>query len=254
MNYKSISSREAVMMSLLEESDLPTFSVDDIARLSGWERGRIYNTLASLSRKGHITRVMRGQYTMSERISENIFQICTDLVRPSYISFWTAMSRYGFTEQQVRKIQLVSTKQVEAIEIGNFGVEIITLKPPRFFGYVREDGFVIAEREKALIDSLFRPDLCGGLDEFTKCLENAWDEIDEERLVQYAIRFDNRSLISRLGYLIEELGLRVHDIGRLADERSRSYVLLDLEGERRGDHSRRWRVVVNHEIRREMIA
>jgi len=253
MNYTSVSPNEAFILSLVEKGGLPTFGVNDIVRLSGWDRGRIHNTLASLLRKGHLTRVSRGRYTLTDGIVENIFQISTDLVKPSYISFWTALSHYGFTEQQVRKIQLVSTKQIGKINIGNFGVEIITLKSSRFFGYVRADGFVIAEPEKALMDSLFRPDLCGGLDEFAKCLEHAWNGLDESKLAQYAIRFDNRSVISRLGYLIETLDLETREIRRLLNERSKSYVSLDLEAKGSGEYDRRWRVIVNHKIDRERI-
>ncbi|NYT12838.1 MAG: hypothetical protein GKC03_09900 [Methanomassiliicoccales archaeon] len=190
---------------------------------------------------------------MTENITENIFQISTDLVKPSYISFWTALSHYGFTEQQVRNIQLVSTKQIGKMTIGDFRVEVITLKPSHYFGYVRADGFVIAEPEKALIDALSRPDLCGGLDEFTKCLEQAWTGLEESKLLHYAIRFDNRSLISRLGHLIEALGLETREIGRLLGKRSRSYVPLDSKAKGSGEYDKVWRVIVNHKIERQRI-
>jgi predicted transcriptional regulator of viral defense system len=253
MNYSSVSSNEAFMLSLVKKGGFTTFGVSDIAHLSGWDRSRIHNTLASLLRKGTVIRVRRGRYALTENITENILQISTDLVKPSYISFWTALSHYGFTEQQVRNVQLVSTKQLGKITIGDYGVEIITLKSSRFFGYVRTEGFVIAEPEKALIDSLFRPDLCGGLDEFAKCLEYAWIGLEESKLVQYAIGFDNKSLISRLGHLIETLELETREIDGLLSERSRSYVSLDPEAKRLGEYDRRWRVIVNHKIDRERI-
>ncbi len=253
MNYTNISTNEALVLSLVERNGLPTFGIDIIAHLSGWGRDRIHNTLASLLRKGYVTRVNRGRYTLTDAISESIFQISSDLVKPSYISFWTALSHYGFTEQQVKTIQLVSTKQIGNKSIGNFKVENITLKPYRFYGYLRQNGFVIAEPEKALVDSLFRTDLCGGLDEFTKCLSSAWMEIEEEKLVRYAIQFGNRSLLSRLGYLIEKLDLESSGVDSLLKERSRSYVTLDLEWERVGEYDSRWRVVVNHSIDLERI-
>lgn len=114
-----------------------------------------------ITEKGVITRVKRGRYTPTETIFENIFRVSTDMVSPSYISFWTALSHYGFTEQQVRMVQLISIKQTGGFYVGHFRVEIITFKSSRFFGYRGTDGFVIAEPEKVLIDSLFRPDLCG---------------------------------------------------------------------------------------------
>jgi predicted transcriptional regulator of viral defense system len=253
MNYTGTSANEAFLLSLVKKRNLPVFGVREIVYLSGWDRSRTYNTLASLVRKGVITRIKRDGYALTEGLGENIFRIGTELVKPSYISFWTALSYYGFTEQQVKKIQLVSTKQFGALAAGDFGLEIVTLKASRFYGYRKTEGFVIAEPEKALIDSLFRPDMCGGLDEFAKCLKNAWPGLDQKKLVEYAIRFGNKSVVSRAGHLIEGLGLETGELERLLAARSSSFVSLDPEAARIGEYDKKWRVIVNREIDREEI-
>jgi predicted transcriptional regulator of viral defense system len=253
MNYTGTSANEAFLLSLVEKRNLPVFGVREIVYLSGWDRSRTHNTLASLLRKGVTTRIKRDGYALTEGLSENIFRIATELVKPSYISFWTALSYYGFTEQQVKKIQLVSTKQFGALAAGDFGLEIVTLKASRFYGYKRTERFVIAEPEKALIDSLFRLDMCGGLDELVKCLRNAWPDLDKRRLVEYAIRFGNKSVVSRAGHLIERHGLETGELDRLLAARSSPFVPLDPEAARIGKYDRKWRVIVNREIDREEI-
>lgn len=253
MNYTGTSANETFLLSLIEKKNLPVFGVREISHLSGWNKSRIHNTLASLARKGVITRIKRDGYALSEELSGDIFRIATELVKPSYISYWTALSYYGFTEQQVKKIQLVSTKQFGSLIAGDFGLEIVTLKASRFYGYKKTEGFVIAEPEKALVDSLSRLDMCGGLSEFAKCLKNAWPGLDEKKLVEYAIRFGNRSVVSRAGHIIERLGLETGGLERLLAIRSSSFVLLDPEAARISKYDRKWRVIVNREIDREEI-
>ena len=253
MNHSSVSSKEAALLSLVEDSGLSVLCVSELARIGPWEGSRLHNTLASLLRKGLIRRIKRGSYAMTSDLNEKVLGIATEVVKPSYISFWTALSQHGFTEQQLMQVQLVSTRQVAPLRIGDFGVEIVALKPYRFYGYEKTKGFVIAEPEKALIDSLFRPDLCGGLNEVVKCLKNAWPSLDQDVLVDYALRFKNRALISRAGHLIESLGLELPGSERLLDARSPSLVPLDPKAERVGEYDRKWGVMVNHSIKMEVI-
>ena len=61
--------------------------------------------------------------------------------------------------------------------------------------------------ERTLLDALRRPDLCGGVLEAFGAWRRARSDIDIDRLVHYAERFDNQILRQRVGYLIEALGL-----------------------------------------------
>jgi len=241
-----MSTQEAILLSLVEDSGFVVFGFIDLVKISNWPRTRIHNTLASLIRKGVLTRIKRGNYALTKDLNAKTLEIATELVKPSYISFWTALSHYGFTEQQVMNVQVVSPKQSRPIAIGDTQVEVVAFRPYRFFGYQKMDGFVIAEPEKALIDSLFRMDLSGGLDEFARCLINAWPSLDHEKLVDYAVRFKNRSLVSRLGYLIERLGLGDRASDLLHSARSLSYVPLDPSRNRTALRDGRWRVSENH--------
>jgi predicted transcriptional regulator of viral defense system len=249
---QGISSNEALLLKIVENSRLIVFGPEEIVELGAWNRTAANNALSSLCRKGIIVRIKRGSYALERDMRESRFSIATELVKPSYISFWTALSDYGFTEQQVSSIQLVSTKQVPDFKIGDVGVEVVALKPARFYGYVRNKDAVMAEPEKALVDALFRPDLCGGVQEVAKCLRNAWPQIDEEILTEYTLRFENRALNSRIGYLIERLGLKWSGAYRLLAKRS--LALVPLEGSsRKGRAVARWRVIENIEIAEEDV-
>jgi predicted transcriptional regulator of viral defense system len=64
---------------------------------------------------------------------------------------------------------------------------------------------IVADEAKAIVDSLDLPDYAGGLGEIAKALRAALETVDVDTLVQYANRMEDKSLGSRLGYLLETL-------------------------------------------------
>ena len=249
MNYKTISKNEAQLLETIRAEGLLTFGVDEIEALTNWKKTRIYNTLSTLTKKGHLVQIKRNTYTLEDEFFDKTFEVVTDAVKPSYLSFWTALSYYGFTEQQVNTIQLVSTKQIKELKVKNRNITITTFKPSRFFGYDNSEGFILAEKEKALVDSLYQLKKCGGFEEYIKCLKNGYQELDKQKYTDYLLRFDNRSLISRTGFILERLNIAKEDIlKKLEEHRSKSYVLLDPNGAKVQEHDGRWNVKVNREV------
>lgn len=247
--YSSLSKNEAKILGSVRSADLLVFGVKEIETISDLTKTSIHNTLSNLVRKGHIVRIKRDTYALEDVFFDSTFKIMTEAVKPSYISFWTALSYYGFTEQQVQTIQLISTKQFDDLKVRNKKVEISTFDPNKFFGYVDIHGMIIAEREKALIDSLYMMHRCGGLEEYVKCLKNGFNEVDENRLERYIIRFRNKTLISRIGFLLDELGFtdRV-SLDKLNKYISKSYVLLDPQGSAIEGHNSRWNIKINRDM------
>jgi len=154
----------------------------------------------------------------------------------------------------VRPVQLVSTKQLDDFTVGPHRIEVATLRPNGFYGYKRVERFVVAEGEKALVDSLYMPDRCGGLNEFAKCLRNSWDQLDLKKLARYTVRFGNRSLVSRMGYLAEALGLQDRGfVKELTRRRSRVFVKLSPGDRTILGHDSKWNIKINHEIEMESV-
>ena len=254
IDYTSKSKGEAHLLAKIEKADLKVFGVEEARTLTQWKDTKIHNTLRSLQKKGRIIRVKRNCYAPERIISENLFAIATESIKPSYISFWTALSYFGFTEQQVPMVQLVSTKQVAERKIRQHRIQVTTFKPKMFYGYKRIEGAVLAEKEKALVDSMYLPEKCGGLDEFTKCLINSWGQINHKKLRKYTIQFDNSSLVSRMGYLIETLELeKERFLKRLIPHKSKGYILLSPGNHRILSHNSKWKIIVNHKVKMEEI-
>ncbi|MBU0662071.1 hypothetical protein KKH30_01340 [Candidatus Micrarchaeota archaeon] len=250
IGYKGISPLENALLSAVSPSGMPVFGAREARRLTGFGGATVNNLLASLVRKRLVLRLMRDKYCIADTLPEKNFAVAAAAFAPSYVSFWSALSLHGFTEQQPRAVQLASVKQFKPVKFGGISIHAITLKPRNFFGYSNERGFPLALKEKALIDSAVDFENAGGFAEFAKCLGNAWGELDKGRFVEFLLRMGNRSLNSRIGWLISELRLPLGKAlaEKIRRKRSTGFVRLNPfkpAGGRPRKYGREWNIIIN---------
>ena len=241
--YKSLSRHEATLLNAIEPFLL--CSVADIRKVTGWEQATIRNTLFSLKKKKVLVVMRKGQYVLAEKVAENVFALATLANQPSYVSFWTACSYYGLTEQQVKMTQLVSTKQYPLTQFEHFRIETTTFQPSRFYGYQRSGNFAITEQEKLIVDCLYKPENAGGIGEFQKCLRAAWPTVNQQKLKEYILKFRNKAVGARLGYLLEELRLSNKLVRFLHQQLPQGYTRLNPRRKPTDHYNHRWRIIIN---------
>lgn len=154
-----------------------------------------YTKLYRLSRKGLITKIIKGKYTLTREI----YAIATNIHNPSYLSFWSCSQYKGYTEQMLNTIQVATTKRYKKIRFDSYNIEFIKVKS--IFGYDRIGDMFIAEDERLLIDALSSEKHMGNFDEIEKTFINT--EIDIEKIISYLKRINSNSLIKRTGYMLE---------------------------------------------------
>jgi len=243
----SISPQEYELIQKVVSSGLTVFSPDDVSRLLGWGKERAYRVIHNLKKKG-IATSLQGKYVISPMFHEyNPLVVASCVVWPSYISFWTALNFYKFTEQLPRTIFVATTRQKKKLEFDGNRVRFVQISGKRFFGYQEINGIIIAEKEKAFLDSLLLSRYSGGITEISKCLRNAWDELDKEKLVQYSLKMGNKSLVKRLGYLIQSNNLRISEelLYTLKKSIGKGYSKLDPQPEKRGNRDDEWQLILN---------
>ncbi|MBI2151372.1 hypothetical protein HYU21_01450 [Candidatus Woesearchaeota archaeon] len=241
--YNSLSTREAELLNLIES--LLLISLKQVQRLTGWNAFSIKNAFHSLKNKNILTHLERNSYILTEKIPENIFSLACVIRSPSYISFWTACSYYGYTEQLPKTIQLVSIKQFPSLKVGEYTLETTTFQSKNFFGYKKINNFAIAEKEKLLIEILYKPEKAGGLSEVKKCLNNMWAEINPVVLLEYLHRFNNRSCFARLGYLLEEIKITNKITKELEKNLPIGFVKLNSQKKASNKYNQKWRININ---------
>ena len=233
---------------LLHQLNLFYFTPSLLANLLSLKQRQTYRLVARLKDEGLVDEVEKGKYLLlglePERVLSNPIFIASHLVTPAYVSYWSALHYYGFTEQVPLTTFVATTKRKRPVSFRDFRFRFVRIKPHKFFGYRREMlgdlPVVVADEAKAIVDSLDLPHYAGGITEISKALQAALETVDVTTLVRYANRMKDKSLGSRLGYLLETLG---HPAEGLIS--SISPIKLDPSRPRTGRTDSRWQVVAN---------
>jgi predicted transcriptional regulator of viral defense system len=221
------------------------------ATLSSWlavDRATAYRLIARMRSAGLVLEVERGKYLLlglqPEHVLSNPLFIANHLVTPSYISYWSALHFHGFTTQVPREVFCATTKKKRPVIFHGQTFRYVTLQPRKFFGYRRETlgdlPVLIADEAKAVVDSLDQSRYAGGILEVGQALYRALPELDVKLLIEYAVRMEDKTLASRLGFWLEMFGQRVDGLPA-----SPGPVALDPTRPRTGTTDARWKVIIN---------
>ena len=128
------------------------YTITDILALSAYSKESIYVILNRLVKQGELIRLTSGIYVLPERYGE-IERIANALYFPSYLSFETALAKYGVISQIPYTLMLATPLKTKNLQARDYEIEYRKIKNDLYFGYTtNEDGTLIATPEKALFD------------------------------------------------------------------------------------------------------
>lgn len=231
----------------------PIFTFEDAEKVSGLKRESLRVLLSRMEKEGWIERIERGKYLIIPLGAEkgkhtvNEFVIASALIEPAVISYWSALNYHGLTEQIPATVFIQSSARKNRQELEVFGVryKIVRVNEEKLFGtdkiWIDDTQVLITDPEKTIVDCLEKPKYCGGIVEVAKALE---EDIDLEKVLEYAARQGNSAVFKRLGYLCEQLGIPVE----IPEEYlAKGYPPLDPSVKTKGHLNRRWRLLDNLE-------
>lgn len=242
----------------------------DRARELGEEIGLggsyLRQALHYLARDGWIVRLRRGLYALSSTVPGvspvHEFEIAMALVEPAAISHWSALHHHGLTDQVPRSVFVLTTTKASVprerntspgrrsagYRVGATTYRFVQVKPERYFGveteWVGDARVSFTDPERTLLDGLARPRYCGDSAEVLHAFRMRGEDLDLERLVDYALRLDVAT-VKRLGWVLERQGVEPKDLLRLSEVPIKGYRPLDPTGPRRGPCDARWMIQVN---------
>jgi len=222
----------------LKKNNFVAFKIRDLCLLLEIDKIKAYNLVKSLKKKNAINKIKNGLFAFSDA---DEFVLATAVHYPSYISFWSALNYYKFTDNLPAKIFIATTKYSK--EINNF--KYIILSKKRFFGYTKTGEIVIAEKEKAIVDSLLFPRYSGGIKEIIKCVKSGLKELNIKRLIDYAIKTESKAVLRRLGFILENFKYRGRYIKEIRKKIGKGYELLDPSLNRKNNLNRKWLLDIN---------
>lgn len=114
----------------------------------------LYKIIARLVKSKVLERIERDKYMLSgDQIDP--FLAANLLYSPSYISLESALNYHGILSQFPSMVTSITTKKPvsKKNKIGEF--DYASLQKKLFFGWVKKDGYLLAEPEKALLDQIY---------------------------------------------------------------------------------------------------
>jgi predicted transcriptional regulator of viral defense system len=148
------------IMVFIRKLGRPVFTTHELIGASGKSPSTTVQSLNRLVEQGLLIKIYRGVWAEARDKRVSVFEVipCLFPRQRVYVSFISALHLYGILEQIPQVITLASTAHTRIIrtQAGVFSVHQID--PAIFDGfdwYKGEGNFLIAEPEKALIDSLY---------------------------------------------------------------------------------------------------
>ncbi len=138
----------------LKEINRPFYSISDIEKITDSNRDALYVKLNRWVKMGILERIGKGLYIPGGEKIE-IEKIAMELYPPCYLSFESALSRYGVLNLIPYTITFATTRKTKRWIIGKRELLFRKIKKDLFWGYGVQGKIYIASPEKAFVDQVY---------------------------------------------------------------------------------------------------
>lgn len=137
------------------ESSIQLFTLKTLRELLDIDKsGSLFKIVNRLLESGVLIKIERNKYVL-KKYSYSEFALANFIYEPSYVSFETALSYYGILSQFPYEITSATLGQTRSKEFNGKEYGYYHLKKSLFWGYIKENNYLIADKEKALADQLY---------------------------------------------------------------------------------------------------
>ncbi|MGB3340348.1 MAG: hypothetical protein WBB37_02570 [bacterium] len=153
-------SSKKTVLSYIKQLRRSIFTTAELTQLSGKSTSTVVQALNHLQEQNIIFKIYRGIWANAADERFNAFAVAPFLVgqHRAYISFISALHLHGIIEQIPRVIMVASTSHTRTIKTSVATYQIHRIHPLFFRGFILDKAtrdFLVAEPEKALVDSLY---------------------------------------------------------------------------------------------------
>lgn len=211
----------------------PLFTLNQLSLITNYKKSYLKVLVNRLVKKKILFKIERGKYT----VYSDPLIFSSHIVQPSYLTLWTALRFYDLTTQLPREIFVAYKRRKKTINFQKTKINFVCLAPWGF-GKKNYQGLEIfvAEKEKLFLDIL-----AAGITPWSE-IDELMEKIDDKKLIEYALKTKNKSLIKRAGFILEEYGCRADKLGKFVDN---NYVYLVKKGRKRGKKNKKWKIIDN---------
>lgn len=259
-SLKTLGPQAANLVMMLHERSRAVFRLKDVRDITGLSEASARSFVRKLVGRGVAARLKPGLYILvpfelgrERHYTGNPLVVAREIMHGQdyYLSHATAMEIHGMTTQP--QLVVMVTTPVPRRSLTALGVEFRFVRCQRrhLFGLTehwvtKQEKVRLSDLERTIIDGLKQPEHCGGLTEVAKGLWMRRQDMNIDRLVQYARRIGVGAVVRRLGFLLETHEMAGSpDLDRLSKGLTATYVRLDPILPAEGKRLRRWHLQLN---------
>lgn len=220
-SLKTVGPRTARLITRLYDRNQLVFDLPTAAELMETDRARARSVLHAAARRGLVTRVQRGLYNLvpfelgsATTHMQNRYELAAALMgsRPHFLSHASALDLHHLATQPSFAVYVSTPYHLANRNLAGSDLHFVTIPADRMFGVISRDlgegrRVRVSDIERTLIDGLTMPEHCGGIVEVAKAFATAQSRLSLDKLLAYAHELRRGSVVRRLGFVLETLGL-----------------------------------------------
>jgi predicted transcriptional regulator of viral defense system len=258
---KGIDTPNRALLDELVRSVHGPFTPAEAGRLLATDTVRARKLLAYLAARGWLSRIRSGLYTTvplgastPAQWREDPWIVAATSFAPCYIAGWSAAEHWHLTEQIFRDIMVITAAPIRRAHI--------TIQDTPFLLHHRKESYhfglavvwraqtrvQVSDPTRTVIDILDNPAMGGGIVHVAEILHDylKGEHRDDDKIITYADRLGNRTVMKRLGYLLEMFHIDATALMKAClDRRSAGLAKLDPSSNIPGRITKRWGLRVN---------
>lgn len=138
----------------LEKINRPFYTIGDLEKITCLSRSSLYVFLNRWVKAGILKRPLSGIYVPFDK-EISVLKIASEAYVPNYLSFESALSRYGILSLVPYTHTFATTRKTKTYIIADTEVIYRKIKKALYFGYEEKEGIYMAFPEKAFLDQIY---------------------------------------------------------------------------------------------------
>ena len=173
----------AIITKKIYDSGLEVFTTKTLEDILGFpKKSSLFSWLERLVKNRVLEKIERGKFILTEA-EVNAFKLANFIYSPSYVSLESALNFHGILSQFPVEQTSVTVKKTKQKKFKDKIFSYAHIKKELFWGYEKQDGYLMAVPEKAILDQLYLE---------SKGLKRSsieeWDlvELNKKKLIDYS--------------------------------------------------------------------
>jgi predicted transcriptional regulator of viral defense system len=245
-----------------------TFSFAELTELFDNSEQAIRRTLLRLQNKNQILTIRKDFYAIlpPEYALNNttpFFLVLDDLMKflhtDYYLALYSAAAMYGAAHQQAMEFQVITSRQMQNMNLPNTKIRFYTNKQWDREGIVQKKSqagfFNVSSPELTALDFMHYSGKIGGINRIESILSDLIEEIKPSKMKKTAESYPHTAALQRLGYLFDtfyENEKLANSIYKTLKNRNLHNTLLSNITPKKNNIDKKWKIDINYEIEREI--